>query len=140
MHISKGFSLIEVMVSLVIASIALLGLAATQLRTLQYATNSFDYTVSLIQGQNAMERIWSRLCVIQHDDPTLFQDQTFRDWLLPSQAMRSTFTVSVPQTYKDEMVITVSWIDERMKTNIDGANQVTLNATFMSLLSTCTRT
>lgn len=128
------------MVSLLIASIALLGLAATQLRALQYATNSFDYTVSLVQGQNAMERVWSRLCVIQYDNPALFQDETFRDWLLPSLELRNKFSVEVPEAYENEMVITVSWIDERMNEDIDGANQVTLNATFMTLLSTCTRT
>ncbi|MFM9785977.1 type IV pilus modification PilV family protein, partial [Streptomyces scabiei] len=47
----NGFSLLEVMLSVVITGIALLGLAAAQLKSLQYATNSFNYTVSLVQGQ-----------------------------------------------------------------------------------------
>lgn len=51
MNKQAGFSLLEVMISVVIAGIALLGLAAAQLKSLQYATNSFNYTVSLIQGQ-----------------------------------------------------------------------------------------
>ncbi|WP_105166742.1 type IV pilus modification PilV family protein [Pseudoalteromonas sp. T1lg23B] len=137
MRLTKGFSLIEVMVSMLIASIALLGLAATQLRTLQYATNSFDYTVGLILGQNAMERIWSRLCDIQHKDPSLFQDDTFREWLLAPSSIRATFEVTVPDTYANEMNIQVNWVDERMNAAIDGENQVVLNATFMSLDETC---
>ncbi len=40
-----GFSLLEVMISVVIAGIALLGLAAAQLKSLQYATNIFNFTV-----------------------------------------------------------------------------------------------
>ncbi|OHU86383.1 hypothetical protein BET10_16520 [Pseudoalteromonas amylolytica] len=125
------------MVSMLIASIALLGLAATQLRALQYATNSFDYTVALVQGQNAMEKIWSRLCDIQHNDPSLFQDEEFREWLLAPSDIRTTFEVIVPQTYENEMNIFVNWVDDRMDPDVDGENQVVLNATFMSLDDTC---
>ncbi|MCF6435654.1 prepilin-type N-terminal cleavage/methylation domain-containing protein [Pseudoalteromonas sp. MMG022] len=137
MRLTKGFSLVEVMVSMLIASIALLGLAATQLRALQYATNSFDYTVALVQGQNAMEKIWSRLCDIQHNDPSLFQDEDFREWLLAPSDIRTTFEVIVPQTYENEMNILVNWVDDRMDPDVDGENQVVLNATFMSLDDTC---
>ncbi|WP_083330566.1 MULTISPECIES: prepilin-type N-terminal cleavage/methylation domain-containing protein [Pseudoalteromonas] len=137
MRLTKGFSLVEVMVSMLIASIALLGLAATQLRALQYATNSFDYTVALVQGQNAMEKIWSRLCDIQHNDPSLFQDEEFREWLLAPSDIRTTFEVIVPQTYENEMNIFVNWVDDRMDPDVDGENQVVLNATFMSLDDTC---
>lgn len=122
---------------MLIASIALLGLAATQLRALQYATNSFDYTVALVQGQNAMEKIWSRLCDIQHNDPSLFQDEDFREWLLAPSDIRTTFEVIVPQTYENEMNILVNWVDDRMDPDVDGENQVVLNATFMSLDDTC---
>ena len=49
-----------------IASIALIGLGVTQLKSLQFANNSFDYTVSLVQAQNAIERMWPNLCNLQH--------------------------------------------------------------------------
>ncbi|CAM4073262.1 type IV pilus modification PilV family protein [Pseudoalteromonas byunsanensis] len=137
MRLTKGFSLVEVMVSMLIASIALLGLAAAQLRTLQYATNSFDYTVGLVIGQNAMEKIWSRLCDIQHKNPSLFQDEAFREWLLAPASIRGSFEVIVPQAYANEMNIQVNWVDERMDPDVDGENQVVLNATFMSLDETC---
>ena len=57
MKLQKGFTLLEVMIAVVVAGIALLGLAAAQLKSLQYATNSFNYTVSLIQAQNTIEQI-----------------------------------------------------------------------------------
>ena len=53
-----GFSLVEVLISMALATLTLLGLAAGQVKSLQFANNSFDYTLSLIQAQNASERIW----------------------------------------------------------------------------------
>jgi type IV pilus assembly protein PilV len=69
MKLQKGFTLLEVMIAVVVAGIALLGLAAAQLKSLQYATNSFNYTVSLIQAQNTIEQIWPHLCTLQKDNP-----------------------------------------------------------------------
>ncbi len=60
-----GFSLVEVLIALIISSIALLGLAAGQLKSLQFATNSFNYTMSLVQANNAIERTWANLCDLQ---------------------------------------------------------------------------
>ncbi len=77
MNKQAGFSLLEVMISVVIAGIALLGLAAAQLKSLQYATNSFHYTVSLIQGKNTIDRLCPHVCEIQKTDTALFNAATF---------------------------------------------------------------
>ena len=61
----QGFTIVEVMIAMALSSIALLGLAVAQLKSLQYATNSFNYTVSLIQANNAVERTWVDLCDLQ---------------------------------------------------------------------------
>lgn len=62
----KGFSLIEVLIATAISAIALLGLAAGQVKSLQYATNSLSYTLSIIQANNAVEQSWSQLCNLQN--------------------------------------------------------------------------
>ncbi|GAL03454.1 type IV fimbrial biogenesis protein PilV [Photobacterium aphoticum] len=58
----RGFSLIEALVALFISSVALLALAAGQLKSLQYANNSFQYTLAMIQANNAVERVWNDAC------------------------------------------------------------------------------
>ncbi|MEM5552487.1 prepilin-type N-terminal cleavage/methylation domain-containing protein [Pseudoalteromonas neustonica] len=128
----NGFSLLEVMLSVVIAGIALLGLAAAQLKSLQFANNSFNYTVSLVQGQNTLERIWPRLCELQTTNPALFTDVNFRTFLGPQT---TDFQLTLPAVYADDMQITVSWADERMT---DAAvNQISLNASYPTLPAGC---
>ena len=78
---TKGFTLIEVLIALLVSNIALLGLAAGQLKSLQYATNSFNYTVSLIQANNAAERIWADICMLQ--DGRLAFDEVYLANLQP---------------------------------------------------------
>lgn len=128
----QGFSLLEVMISVVIAGIALLGLAAAQLKSLQYATNSFHYTVSLIQGQNSIERLWPHICDIQKNNPGLFQDATFRASLSPQV---SDYEITLPAVYNNDMQINVSWVDKRMTDNAE--NQISLNASFPDLSAVC---
>lgn len=132
MNKQAGFSLLEVMISVVIAGIALLGLAASQLKSLQYATNSFDYTVSLIQGQNTIERLWPRICEIQKTNTALFQDATFRASLAPQV---SDYQLTIPATYSDDMQVNVAWVDKRMTDNAE--NQISLNASFPDLTAVC---
>ncbi|HCV01388.1 prepilin-type N-terminal cleavage/methylation domain-containing protein [Pseudoalteromonas sp. APAL1] len=127
-----GFSLLEVMISVVIAGIALLGLAAAQLKSLQYATNSFHYTVSLIQGQNTIERLWPHVCEIQKTDPALFQNATFRESLKPQV---NDYQLTIPASYSNDMQINVGWVDKRMTDNAE--NQISLNASFPDLSAAC---
>lgn len=132
-----GFSLLEVMISVVIAGIALLGLAAAQLKSLQYATNSFHYTVSLVQAQNTLERLWPHICELQTANPNLFNDAKFRASLAPQI---SDYTLVLPANYSNEMQLTVSWVDERIE-QVDPQsleNQITLNASYPELPPSCT--
>lgn len=131
-----GFSLLEVMISVVIAGIALLGLASAQLKSLQYATNSFNYTISLVQAQNTIERIWPHVCKLQTSNPDLFKEANFRLSLEPQPL---DYTLILPAEFDNEMQVTVSWHDERvMQTDpLALENQVTLNASFPELSVGC---
>ena len=103
-----------------------------QLKSLQYATNSFNYTVSLIQGQNTIERLWPRICEIQKTNTALFQDATFRASLAPQV---SDYQLTIPANYSDDMQINVAWVDKRMTDNAE--NQISLNASFPDLTAVC---
>ncbi|AOT06677.1 type IV pilus modification PilV family protein [Pseudoalteromonas luteoviolacea] len=139
MRIEKGFSLIEVMVSIVIAGVALLGLAGAQLKSLQFASNSFNYTVALVQGQNAIERMWTDLCHFEHVNQSLVvaNNQKVAN-LYPAD---DRYQLSIfPTIYNDaatpaadrrDVRFTVSWQDERVKDTTNALNQITLVASYV---------
>lgn len=62
---AKGFSLLEVLIAMLLAAIALLGLAAAQLRALQNVSSSLQFTYASLELQNTIERIWPQLCTLQ---------------------------------------------------------------------------
>ena len=139
MRVNAGFSLLEVLVSMFIASIALIGLGVTQRKSLQFANNSFDYTVSLVQAQNAIERMWPELCEIQHNSPSKFTDQAFRESLQPPNSLSFRYVLTLPETYSEEMPIAVAWRDLRVPEEAQNQqpNQVTLNSSFVEVPNVC---
>ncbi|KID59018.1 hypothetical protein JF50_00725 [Pseudoalteromonas luteoviolacea] len=143
MRIEKGFSLIEVMVSIVIAGVALLGLAGAQLKSLQFANNSFNYTLALVHGQNAIERMWTDLCYFQHVDQDLVTKSKEKVARLHPVDDRFTLTIS-PDRYNDpalitsrpdqrDVMFTVSWDDSRIQNDTinNALNQITLVASYV---------
>lgn len=126
----NGFTLVEVLVALLISAIGLLGLAATQIKSLQYATNSFDYTVSLIQANNTVERFWLDLCDLQTGNQAY--DQAYKNSLSPQLAG---YNLSLPENFSNDFEIMVSWQDERLTDNL--ADQVKVNVSFPQLPASC---
>ncbi|MBU2892691.1 prepilin-type N-terminal cleavage/methylation domain-containing protein [Colwellia sp. D2M02] len=130
----QGFSMVEVLIALVLSTIALLGLAAAQLKSLQYATNSFNYTVSLIQANNAIERTWANLCALQ----TAGAIDAAHEANIQPQTPYYTLTIPPAQlaAFANNLNITVSWIDTRLddeaEANVD-QNQAVVNAQFYQI-------
>ncbi|MBQ4813732.1 prepilin-type N-terminal cleavage/methylation domain-containing protein [Pseudoalteromonas luteoviolacea] len=140
MRIVKGFSLIEVMVSIVIAGVALLGLAGAQLKSLQFANNSFYYTIALVNGQNAIERMWNELCHFEHTNRYLLLKDNPRVANLQPKDTRFTLKIQ-PDKYNDkdftpliserrDVKFEVSWHDSRVSDN-RALNQITLVASYV---------
>lgn len=125
-RLQRGFTMTEILVSLVVSIISLLALAKAQLTSLQHASNSFQYTVATVQAQNVIEQIWPRLCDIQKT-PSVFEDLTYRSTL--AQGFPTGYSLTLPATYQHNMAITVSWNDGRIDTN----NSVSLNASYPNL-------
>jgi len=131
---NKGFTLIEVLIALIVSSIALLGLASGQLKSLQYATNSFNYTVSLIQANNAIERMWGDICDLQNGD--LAFDQAYISNLQPEfDSYTLDFEGASVDNFNNNFTIKVKWDDERMTDGLD--SQIAINAAFPQLPVNC---
>lgn len=137
---TRGFGLLEAMIAMLLAAIALLGLAAAQARALQFASSSLYSTVAVIQGQNAVERIWPALCALQQNvmeydtafianvlpqpgqDPQMFQVQ------LPDTAAYSFTTLPSVSHATTEFQVFITWQDQRQQDN--QANELELVASF----------
>lgn len=101
-----GFSLIEVMVTLLVLSVGLLGLAGLQLRALQYTHSSYQRTLANIQALDMAERMWTHLA-----EPLAELDtwQALNNTSLPNWHGEVTTVADQPGDY----IITISWVDER---------------------------
>lgn len=134
-----GFSLIEALIALFISSLALLALAAGQLKSLQYANNSFQYTLALIQANNAIERVWDDACELQHGVKDF--DQTYIDTTLsPKLVGYSMKLVGVAaNAFSNNFTVNVSWTDARInnKDQKINDNQININAAYPQLPSSC---
>jgi type IV pilus assembly protein PilV len=58
---SRGFSLIEALVALLVLSIGLLGIAAMQLKSLQGAHAAYQRSIASLAAQDAQERLWGKM-------------------------------------------------------------------------------
>jgi type IV pilus assembly protein PilV len=118
-----GFSLVEVLVAMLLVAIGLLGLAAAQIKTLQYASSSLQQTVASIQAQNVIERIWPQLCQLQQG--TLLFNDALKAQLKPDPNLDPAgysatipaydFTVSplASAAVLPMLPVSIGWVDHR---------------------------
>lgn len=132
-----GFSLLEVMIAIVVSNIALLGLVAGELKSLQYSNNSYQYTISLIQANNAVERIFTDVCDLKAD-PAIFNDDYILNNLTPIAGYNLTFDARVNAgagPFIEDFTVYVDWTDERMTDN--SLNKVAVMASFPTVPAGC---
>lgn len=60
-HMSRGFSLIEALIALLVLSIGMLGAAAMQLNALQSAHIAYQRSIATLAAQDAQERLWAQM-------------------------------------------------------------------------------
>jgi type IV pilus assembly protein PilV len=120
-----GFSLIEVLVAILLVAIGLLGLAAAQIKTLQYASSSLQQTVASIQAQNVIERLWPDLCRLQQGSQPF--DENFKASLKPDAELDPAgYSATVPAydfsvspltnaAARPLLSVTISWTDRRQR-------------------------
>lgn len=105
----QGFALLEVLIAMLVAAVTLLGLAQLELRAVQSAQSSLDYTIATVRLNNLTEQLRANLC--NNLQPTVYL-QTVQDWKTSLPAGSSATT---PTTFTlGRMPITLSWVDSRL--------------------------
>ena len=126
----NGFTLFEVLVSMFITGVALLGLAMMNIYILKSSQSSFNYTVATIRANSFVDAVWADLCNAQSSATGTYT--TIRsNWVDKlSSAGMATDNSNPPTTYASSATVTVSWSDARFSD--DANNSVTMNVQFPS--------
>lgn len=121
--VAPGFALLEVMIAMLVGAVALLGLGTLQLKTLQAAYSSLDYTIATIHANNLVEGVWSNLCANQASGAVY--TSTVQSW---RQTLPSGISASVATSFSSSAVYQLTWNDARQSDNNSLSLQVTYPA------------
>ncbi|WP_022942595.1 type IV pilus modification PilV family protein [Psychromonas hadalis] len=135
----QGFTLFEVLISMFIAGVAVLGLAMLELKILRSSQSSFNYTIATIEANTLVDRVWRNLCVIHgtsNADPTIY-GPIYSDWKagLITGLSGETSTGSTTDVILDDRV-RVHWTDKNFPTN-SANDQVVLNVQYPDFEGSC---
>lgn len=116
----SGFTLIEVLITVLITSIGLLALAAMQARALQDSHSSFQRTVAIVQANDLVERLWAGRC----SGTVVFPSTIFADWRAENVTVSEGDTPLI-RGWDAELVgttatnfnVTITWDDPRARDN-----------------------
>ena len=121
--VARGFALLEIMIAMLVGAVALLGLGTLQLKTLQSAYSSLDYTIATIHANNLIEGVWSNLCANRVSGAVY--TSTVQSW---RQTLPPSVSASVATSYSDSAVYNLTWNDARQSDNNSLSLQVTYPA------------
>ena len=122
----RGFTLIEVLVTVVVVSIGMLSIAQLQVRSLQHSHSSLQRTVATVQANDLLERMWSGYCDTtegRDEDVPAFHRGIFLDWLdaasanplLPGLKEETTLTIVDPTASNPAFRLFMRWEDSRSR-------------------------
>lgn len=137
----QGFTLMEVLVAMLVTALALLGLAASQIRAIQCSQISLQQTIAGIEANNVLERIWPELCALQGGSTAsqaggdAFAPERYQ---LPAQWQIPGLQLQWPANYRFDLspydapltplLLQVRWQDSRQAQA--AADQLSLKASF----------
>lgn len=70
----SGVTLIETLITMVIVSIGLLAIAALQIKSVQYASESYHRTVATVLAGDLVERLWAGICTLPDNAEAIADD------------------------------------------------------------------
>lgn len=123
----KGFTLLELMVAFALASFAVLGLAVTQTKSLQYGYSSYQYTLASIQASNTIEEMWDDLSNLQCGITTVGSLSSPATGFTRTIINSSGVSLASTDVIDNKMTITISWTDGRQT---DSENSVSVDVIF----------
>lgn len=121
--VARGFALLEIMIAMLVGAVALLGLGTLQLKTLQSAYSSLDYTIATIHANNLIEGVWSNLCANRVSGAVY--TSTVESW---RQTLPPSVSATVATSFSYSAVYNLTWNDARQSDNNSLSLQVTYPA------------
>jgi type IV pilus assembly protein PilV len=107
----EAFTLIEVLITMLVMSVGILGIAVMQMKALQFAHASFQRSVAVVQANDLAERLWAGICDLPDG-----RDDIFDQWEIDHQGQLPAWVASLG--YSDTgllptYTVTIAWTDER---------------------------
>ena len=127
----SGFTLIEMLVTMPILSVALLGIGMLQVKALQYSYASYQRSLATIQSNDLVERLWAGMCAL----PTS-RDSIAAEWVATNTNSLPTWSGTLVYDASGTLpiyTITVSWQDSKIKYTSTDTTQAT--QTFVQKIS-----
>ncbi|WP_372882288.1 prepilin-type N-terminal cleavage/methylation domain-containing protein [Psychromonas sp.] len=127
----NGFTLFEVLVSMFITGVALLGLAQLEVYILKSSQSSFNYTVATIRANSFVDAVWADLCNAQSASTGTYTiiRNNWRNEI--SAAGMTVDDNNPPAAYAASAAVTISWSDPRFSEAASTENnKLTLTARF----------
>lgn len=98
----QGFTLFEVLISMFIAGVAVLGLVMLELNILRSSQSSFNYTLATIEANTMVDRTWLNLCDIENAAPadkvSTYQINVYSPWKTDMEGYSNNGNAFVGQT------------------------------------------
>lgn len=145
----KGFTLFEVMISMFIAAVAVLGLVMLELTILRSSQSSFNYTLATIEANTLADKVWMDLCNIKSSDPDAVFESLYSDWksdLADPDSNSTVFTGDLETGNSENFLlndaIEVSWTDKNFASDADTAvdeanDRAVLNVSYQDFTELC---
>lgn len=119
-----GFSLIEVMITMLVMAIGLLGLAALQLKSVQFSQASLQQSMAAMQAADMTERLWSNLCVLSDTAAT---EALIEQWEAAHSRAMPGWEGRVTRHDATNYTVQVSWQDPKAPANREAARETLLH-------------
>lgn len=121
--LQSGFSLLEVLISVLILSFGLLGMAGLQLKSLQSSHSAYQRTLATVIAMDAGERLWANSASSAPLTTEELQAEWQEDWQ-NSDDDRLTLpglvaTITAPALGETTFTITVNWDESRFNGSED---------------------
>lgn len=103
-----GFSLIESLISMLVMAIGLLGLAALQIKSVQFSQASMQQSMATVQATDMAERLWSNLCALSDDAVT---ESLIEEWSAEHRSSMPSWDGAVTRHDAQRYTIEIQWRD-----------------------------
>lgn len=138
----QGFTLFEVLISIFIAAVAILGLVMLELKILRSSQSSFNYTIATIEANTLADKIWINLCEIKGTSSPNegIYSNVYNQWVSAvSNAKHTSLTGATsasPGTFLLNDVIVVSWKDKNFEEDLEN-DRVLLSTSYPDFSGKC---